>query len=61
MINLDPEQLKTETTGEHIVRQLQEYLLSRTNPDERAVLPDDKIQQLLVGVSIEYSNLNRVN
>ena len=42
MINLDPEQLKTETTGEHIVRQLQEYLLSKMDPKERAVLPEDK-------------------
>ena len=52
MINLDPEQLKTETTGEHIIRQLQEYLLSKVDPNERAVLPEDKIQRLLVSVSI---------
>ena len=44
MINLDPEQLKTETTGEHIICQLQEYLLLRMDPKERAVLPEDKIQ-----------------
>ena len=55
MINLDPEQLKTETTGEHIVRQLQEYLLSKMDPKERAVLPEDKIQRLLIGVSIYKS------
>ena len=51
MINLDPRELKTEATGEKIIRQLQEYLLSKVDTDERAVLPEDKIQRLLVGVS----------
>ena len=50
MINLDTGALQTEATGEKIVRKLQEYLLSKMSPDERAVLPEDKIQCLLVGV-----------
>ena len=51
MINLDPRELKTEATGERIVCQLQEYLLLKVDADECAVLPEDKIQRLLVGVS----------
>ena len=50
MINLDTGALQTETTGEKIVCKLQEYLLSKMSPDERAVLPEDKIQHLFVGV-----------
>ena len=48
MINLDTAKLQTETTGAKIVQKLQEYLLSHTQ--EAAVLPEDKIQRLLVGV-----------
>ena len=51
IINLDASQLKTEETGEKIVTKLQQWLLSKTEPDQRAVLPEDKIQRLLVGVS----------
>ena len=50
MINLDTGALQTETTGKKIVRKLQEYLFSKMSPDERAILPEDKIQHLLVGV-----------
>ena len=50
MINLYTDALQTEMTGEKIVWKLQEYLLSKMGPDERAVLPEDKIQCLLVGV-----------
>ena len=51
IINLDTSQLKTEETGEKIVTKLQQWLLTKTEPDQRAVLPEDKIQRLLVGVS----------
>ena len=51
IINLDASQLKTKKTGEKIVTKLQQWLLSKTEPDLRAVLPEDKIQRLLVGVS----------
>ena len=50
MVNLDTKQLHTETTGEKIVKQPQEYLLNKVSANERAVLPEDKIQCLLVGV-----------
>ena len=52
IINLDTEKLQTETTGEKIVRKLQEYLLQKDKPLEMAILPEDKIQRLLVGVTI---------
>ena len=51
MVNLDTKQLHTETTGEKIVKQLQEYLLNKVSANEWAVLPEDKIQCLLVGVT----------
>ena len=51
IINLDTSQLKTEETGEKIVTKLQQWLLTKTEPDQRTVLPEDKIQRLLVGVS----------
>ena len=51
IINLDMSQLKTEETGEKIVTKLQQWLLTKTEPDQRAVHPEDKIQRLLVGVS----------
>ena len=34
MINIDAKKLQTETTGEKIVRQLQDYLLQHTSADE---------------------------
>ena len=55
MINIDTRKLQTETTGEKIVRQLQDYLLQHASADERAVLPEDKIQHLLVGVSFLFT------
>ena len=48
---MDTSKLQTETTGERIVQKLQEYLLSKMSPDKQDVLPEDKIQCLLVGVS----------
>ena len=50
MVHLDTSQLHTETTGKKIIKQLQEYLLSKVSADERAVLPENKIQRLLGGV-----------
>ena len=34
------------------MRKLQEYLLQKDKPLEMAILPEDKIQHLLVGVTI---------
>ena len=50
-INLDASKLETETTGERIVKQIQEWLLTKVSSSETAVLPEDKMQKLLVGVS----------
>ena len=50
-INLDTSKLETETTGERIVKQIQEWLLTKVSSSETAVLPEDKMQKLLVGVS----------
>ena len=51
IINLDTSLLQTETTGEKIIRELQEWLLTNPAAPNMAVLPDDKIQRILVGVS----------
>ena len=51
IINLDTSLLQTETMGEKIVRELQEWLLTNPAAPNMAVLPDDKIQRILVGVS----------
>ena len=51
VINLDPTKLKVEETGERIVRKIQEWLISETSAGERAALPEDITQCLLVGIS----------
>ena len=51
MINLDTQKLQTEAMGEKIIKEIQEWLLTRVGSQETAVLPEDKIQRLLVGVS----------
>ena len=51
IINVDTSLLQTETTGEKIVCELQEWLLTNPAAPNMAVLPDDKIQRILVGVS----------
>ena len=53
IINLDTSLLQTETTGEKIVHELQEWLLTSSAAPNTAVLPDDKIQRILVGVSYD--------
>ena len=59
MINLDTSQLQTKTTGAKIVQKLQEYLLTQMSASETAVLPEDKIQRLLVGVRVIPVILNQ--
>ena len=51
-INLDTSKIQTETTGEKIVKQIQEWLLTKADSSETAVLPEDKMQKLLVGVRL---------
>ena len=50
ILNLDTQQLKTETTGKKIIQEIQEWLLTRASSQEAVVLPDDKAQHLLIGV-----------
>ena len=52
VINLDTGNLQTETTGEKIVKEIQEWLLTQTDSEESAVLPEDATQHLLVGVNL---------
>ena len=51
IINFDTSLLQTEATEEKIVRELQEWLLTNPATPNMTVLPDDKIQRILVGVS----------
>ena len=57
VINFDLTKLKAEETGERIVRKIQEWLISETSAGERAALPEDITQHLLIGVSVIPSNL----
>ena len=50
-LNLDTSKLETEVTGEWIVKEIQEWLLSQKKSGGTAVLPEDKTQRLLIGVS----------
>ena len=50
ILTLDTQQLQMETTGEKIIQEIQEWLLTRASSQEAAVLQDDKAQRLLVGV-----------
>ena len=51
IINLDTQKLQTEVTGAKIVQEIQDYLLTHVSLQETTVLPKDKKQRLLVGVS----------
>ena len=57
IINLDTQKLQTEVTGAKIVQEIQEYLLTQVSSQKTAVLPEDKMQRLLVGVSITTQSL----
>ena len=52
LINLNTTKLQIGATGEWIVKKIQEWLLTRVSSQETAVLPEDKVQRLLVGVSM---------
>ena len=52
IINLDVQKLQTETTGAKIVGEIQDWLLTRVSLQETVVLPVDKMQCLLIGVSV---------
>ena len=41
---------KTEEAGERCIRKIQEYMIHDVSSKEVAVLPEDKLQKLAVGV-----------
>ena len=41
---------KTEESGERCIRKIQEFMLHDISSKETAVLPEDKLQKLAVGV-----------
>ena len=49
-LNLNVLKMEIEVTGEWIVKEIQEWLLTQAGSAEAAVLPKDKTQCLLVGV-----------
>ena len=52
MANLDMGKLpKVEESGERCVRRIQEFIINELSSSEAAVLPEDKLQRLVVGVS----------
>ena len=52
MANLDMAKLpKVEEYGKRCVRRIQEFIINELSSSEAAVLPEDKLQQLVVGVS----------
>ena len=43
-----------EQSGERCIRNIQEWLLHEVSSDEAAVLPEDKLQRIMVGVCIFF-------
>ena len=41
-----------EQSGERCIRNIQEWLLHEVSSDEAAILPEDKLQRIMVGVCI---------
>ena len=59
MADLDMSKLpKVEDSGERCVRRIQEFIINELSSDQAAVLPEDKLQRLVVGVSFTYFLLN---
>ena len=55
LADLDMSKLpKTEEAGERCVRRIQEFLLNEMSSAECGVLPEDKLQRLMVGVSFHH-------
>ena len=45
-----------EQSGERCIRNIQEWLLHEVSSEEAAVLPEDKLQRIMVGVCIFISS-----
>ena len=41
---------KVEESGERCIRKIQEFIINELSSSEAAVLPEDKLQRLIVGV-----------
>ena len=41
---------KVEESGERCIRRIQEFIINELSSSEAAVLPEDKLQRLVVGV-----------
>ena len=48
---------KVEESGERCIQRIQEFIINELSSSEAAVLPEDKLQQLVVGVCYSYSFL----
>ena len=48
---------KVEESGERCIRRIQEFIINELSSSEAAVLPEDKLQRLVVGVCNSYSFL----
>ena len=48
-----------EQSGEHCIRNIQEWLLHEVSLSETAILPEDKLQRILVGV-LEFVSLTPI-
>ena len=42
---------KVEESGDRCIRRIQEFIINELSSDQAAVLPEDKLQRLLVRVS----------
>ena len=59
LADLDMKKLPNpEESGDRCIRRIQEFLIHEMSSTECGVLPEDKLQRLLVGVSIFYSSTN---
>ena len=53
MADLDMKKLpKVEESEERSIRRIQEFIINELSSDQAAVLPEDKLQCLVVGVSL---------
>ena len=53
MVDLDMKKLpKVEESGERCIRRIQEFIINELSSDQAAVLPEDKLQRLVVRVSL---------
>ena len=60
MADLDMGKLqKVEESGERCMRRIQEFIINELSSSEAAVLPEDKLQRLVVRVHGIFTNFQR--